>query len=61
MKPNVIYILQAVGFFLQVINVDLVTEIHSRIASILIAGAIGAFQYYLQHAGIQVQPPSKAQ
>lgn len=57
MKPNTIYILQAVGFFLQMVNVGLSGTIENTTLSVILSAAVGAFQLYLQRAGILVEPP----
>ena len=54
MKANTIYILQSIGFFLQMINVGLAGEIHSVVWSVILSAFVGSFQLYLQHAGIKL-------
>ena len=59
MEPNTIYILQAVGFFLQIVNAGMSGVIQDPVISLLASAFVGAFQFYLQRAGILVEPPKK--
>ena len=57
MKANTIYLLQALGFFLQTINASISGVVHNPTVSMFIAAGVGAFQFYMQHVGIQMPAP----
>jgi hypothetical protein len=61
MKPNTMYLLQAIGFFLQTVNAGLSGTIHDPTVSVLIAAGVGAYQFYCQHMGIVSPSPSQIQ
>jgi len=56
LKPNTIYLLVAIGFFLQNMNAGLSGVIHSPVVSVLLSSSVGAFQVYMAHLGIKTDP-----
>ena len=59
MTENKMYLLQAIGFFLQSVNAGLSGVIHSAVVTLFVASFVGAYQLYVSHLGIQMEPPKK--
>ena len=59
MTTERMYLLQAIGFFLQSVNAGLSGVIHSSMVTLLVSSFVGAYQLYVGHLGIQMDPQKK--
>jgi hypothetical protein len=58
---NRMYLLIAIGFFLQNVNAGLSGVVHNAMASLMVASLVGAYQLYIHLQGIQFDPTKEGQ
>lgn len=60
-SQNTIWLMQSIGYFLQVVNAGLSGVTHDPTVTLLVSAGIGAYQMYVQHLGNQSVSPKQAE